>query len=150
MKMPRTHLRSQEFVFIIGRYRHAEWDCNCILFILKMITHGAMSKRLTLLRSSRTKISSICRILSRVIIQGRSQKLKKNFEKLLSLKVFKILNYYPFSVLSWQNFACLPFNLMRQFFYCFSRRQRITQFGSQFNGWMNLVMGSWFSKIKRL
>ena len=71
--MPRTHLCSQEVVFIIGRYRHAEWDCNCILFILKMITHGTMSKRLTLLRSSCTKMSSICRILSRVIIiQGRS------------------------------------------------------------------------------
>ena len=35
MKMPRTHLCSQEFVFVIGRYRHAEWDCNCILFIFE-------------------------------------------------------------------------------------------------------------------
>ena len=51
--------------------------------------HGAMSKSLTLLKSSPTKMFSTCRILSRVIIQGRSNTLKIKFEKLFSLKVFK-------------------------------------------------------------
>ena len=107
MKMPRMHLHSQEFVLIIGRYRHARWDCNSILFIF---SSALCQKAQHYWSHHLQKMSSICRILSRVIIQGRSQTLKINFEKLFSLKVFKntYYNYYPFSVLSWQNLVCAP------------------------------------------